>query len=234
MGTLTSPKNGKIIDKWYKKLNQFAPKTPTIISIENSGENVLINTSQFDGADSLMSVQIQVIDSTKNSMVVFDTLIQKVNIYGVDSFSEPLDLNKDNNIYQTKIPNKFFKAESNYIKTRYRDNNLKWSDWSDNYLYISTGIYTISQNQNKNILFQNYPNPFSNYTTIKYYIESEDEITFRVYDINYKLILEKNEGLKTKGIYSLNFSVENLKCGLYFYEMISRNSSNIKSMIKIE
>jgi len=234
LGTLDSPKNGEIINSWYKKVNQYAPKTPSIENIQSIGEYVQINTSQFEGVDSLMSVQIQIIDGTQNETVAFDTLIQKVDIYGVDKSQKPTDLNKGNNIYATAIPIKFLNAKSNYIKTRYRDNNLKWSDWSDSYLFSTTKLSEISIAEKENVLYQNYPNPFSNSTTIKYKSDGTNKITFRFYDINYRLILEKNEEMKPKGIYILNYLGEKLKNGVYFYEMISGNSTNVKSMIKVD
>lgn len=234
LGTLGQPKSGEIIDTWHKKLNQPAPKTPFIESIETLNEYVQINTSQFDGIDSLMSIQIQVIDGTQNNAVVFDTLIQKINIYGVDSSQKPTDLNKDNNIYETNLPIRFFNAKSNYIKTRYRDNNLKWSNWSDSLFYSITGLSDNSKAETEEMLFQNYPNPFNSSTTIKYKSDGFNKITFRFYDINYRLILEQNEGLKPKGIYMLNYSGENLKNGVYFYEMISGSHTSIKSMIKYQ
>jgi hypothetical protein len=234
LGTLDLPKNGVIIDSWYKKMNQPAPNTPFIVSIETANEYVQINTSQFDGIDSLMSVQIQVIDGTQNNAVVFDSLIQKVNIYGVDSSQKPTDLNKDNNIYETNLPIRFFNTKSNYIKTRYRDNNLKWSNWSDSFYYSITGLSDISKTETEDLLFQNFPNPFSYSTTIKYKSDGLNKITFRFYDINYRLIFEQNEGLKPKGIYILNYSGEDLKNGIYFYEMISGSQTSVKSMIKIK
>ena len=234
LGTLEQPKNGEIIDSWYKKLNQPAPITPSVENIKSTKENVQINTSAFDGVDSLMSIQIQVFDGTQNNSVVFDTLIQKINIYGVDSSQKLMDLNKNYNIYETNLPAKFFNTKSNYIKTRYRDNNLKWSNWSDYYVFIPTGTFGIANNEAEVILFQNYPNPFKSSTTIKYKSDGRNKITIRVFDINNRLIYEQNEGLKSEGIYKLNYGGEKLNNGIYFYELISGSQISIKSMIKVD
>ncbi len=234
LGTLSSPKNGELIDSWYKKINQEAPNTPLIENVFTNNDSVLINTSPFSGIDSLMTIQIQVTDSANGNKIVIDTFIQRVNIYGVDNNQNPIDLNRNLNIYQTSLPVSLLPKTSFHLQIRYRDNNLKWSAWSDPWLYLTTGNNQLSEIDNHNMLYQNFPNPFRNNTTIKYELNSTGEVTFRFYDINNKLILEKNEGIKTKGINTLNFLSGNLKSGIYFYEMISEKQRSTKTMLKID
>jgi len=234
LGTLSKPKNGELIDSWYKKVSQEAPNTPVIENVTALDDFVQINSSQFSGTDSVMTVQIQIMKSTQNSEIEFDTLIQRVNIYGVDNLSNPVDLNKDINIYQTKIPLEVLPKNSFYIKTRYRDNNLKWSNWSDSWFFTTTGINDLSGLENEILLFQNFPNPFKNSTIFKYELAESSEVTFRFYDINNKIILERKEGLKPKGIHTFSFFDENLKSGIYLCEMISGNRRRTKTMVKIE
>jgi hypothetical protein len=143
-------------------------------------------------------------------------------------------LNKDINIYQTKIPIEVLPKNSFYIKTRYRDNNLKWSNWSDSRFFATTGINDLSDLENEILLFQNFPNPFKNSTTFKYELVESSEVTFRFYNANNKIIFEKNEGLKSKGIHTFNFQEENIKSGIYFCEIISGNRRSTKTMVKIE
>jgi hypothetical protein len=234
LGTLSKPKNGELIDLWYKKVNQESPNTPVIENVTAHDDFVQINTSQFSATDSVMTVQIQIMNRTQNSEIEFDTLIQRVNIYGVDNLSNPVDLNKDINIYQTKLPLVVLPQKSFYIRTRYRDNNLKWSNWSDSWFFTTTGIKELSGLENDNLLFQNFPNPFKNNTIFKYELAESSEITFRFYDINNKIIHEKNEGLKSKGIHTFSFFDENLKSGIYLCEMISGNRRSTITMVKIE
>jgi acid phosphatase type 7 len=234
LGTLSKPKNGELIDSWYKKVNQEPPKTPVIENVTAHDDFIQINTSQFSGTDSVMTVQIQILNITQNSEIEFDTLIQRVNIYGVDNLSNPVDLNEDINIYQTKLPLEVLPQKSFYIRTRYRDNNLKWSNWSDSWFFTTTGIKDLSGLENEILLFQNFPNPFKNSTIFKYELAESSEVTFNFYDINNKIIHEKNEGLKSKGIHTFSFFDENLKSGIYLCEMISGNRRRTKTMVKIE
>lgn len=233
LGTLTSPKNGELIDSWYKKINQAVPDKPIIENVIDSYDSVRIKTSDFSGTDSLMTIQIQAYENADENKIVLDTFIQRVNIYGVDNSQKPLDLNKNLNIYETSLPKSMLIKASFNLRTRYRDNNLKWSSWSEPWVYIATGNMQLYGPDNF-LLHQNFPNPFKNSTTIKYELFSAGEVIFRFYDVNNKLILEKNEGIKTSGINTFHLSDENLKSGIYFYELISDNQRNTKIMLKID
>lgn len=233
LGTLTSPKKGELIDTWYKKINQQAPDKPYIENVDEDTDSFRIKTSVFSGTDSLMTIQIQAYENADENKTVLDTFIQRVNIYGVDNLQNPVDLNKNFNIYETLLPKSMLTKTSFNLRTRYRDNNLKWSTWSEPWLFTTTENKHLSE-QNKIQLYQNYPNPFSKSTTIKYELLSEGEVIFRFYDVNNKLIFEKSEGIKNAGTNTLLLSDENLKSGIYFYEMITENQRKSKTMLKID
>ncbi len=233
LGTLDAPKNGELIDFWYKKPNQPAPNTPYVENVIAKDKYVQVNTSPFAGVDSLMTVQIQVLDSSKNPEIVLDTFVQMVNIYGIDSFLNPVDLNRDINIYQTNIPFEILPPKSCYFKTRYRDNNLKWSNWSEPYLFTETGIKDLYNPINASCSLQNFPNPFSKKTTFKYEMTEIGAVAFRIYDVNNKIIIEKNLGIKPKGIHTFDFTDVNLKNGIYFCEMISGNKREVITIVKV-
>jgi hypothetical protein len=234
LGTLDAPINGELIDFWYKKPNQPAPNTPYVENVIAKDKFVQVNTSPFAGVDSLMTVQIQVLDSSKNSEIVLDTFVQMVNIYGIDSFLNPVDLNRDINIYQTNIPFEILPPKSCYFKTRYRDNNLKWSIWSKPYLFTETGIKDLYNPINASCSLQNFPNPFSKKTTFKYEMTEIGAVAFRIYDVNNKIIIEKNLGIKPKGIHTFDFTDVNLKNGIYFCEMISGNKREVITIVKVK
>ena len=178
-----------------------------------------------------MSVQMQVFADEFYSTVVFDTVKHKENIYGVDKNGNPVDLNKDQNIYQTSIAEDLFTAGRNYyFRTRYRDNNLKWSEWSDLY----TGLVTAMNDQTdirSDFLQQNFPNPFTNETTIRYNLKSGCEVHFRIYNTANTLVYEKNEGFRNAGEHNLVFSNKDLPEGLYFYEITTGTARLSKPMV---
>jgi hypothetical protein len=194
-----------------------------------------MNTTTFSGPDSIMSVQFQVTESLQNAPVLIDSIIDKQNIYGIDQYSKPIDRNKDINLYQTKIPESQLSSQTPYyFRVRYRDTNLKWSNWSDSFLYITTGIKEEVSQSGNSILYQNFPNPFQNSTTIKYTITERSEVIFRIYDANNRQVDEINEGVKNKGTYHFDYKAETLSGGIYFYKMIAKNQCVTKKMIKVQ
>jgi hypothetical protein len=232
-GTLTKPLDAVVIDSFYKKLNQPEPSKPEIEKVEQGKEQILVHTSEFEGTDSIMSVQIQVYADEFYSSVVFDTVKHKENIYGVDKNGDPVDLNKNQNIYQTAISEAYFTADRNYyFRTRYRDNNLKWSEWSD----LFTGLVTSMNDRTDNrddFLQQNFPNPFNNETTITYNLNSGSEVYFRIYNAANRLVYGKNEGFRNEGAHNLVFRNENLPEGVYFYEITTGTARLSKPMMII-
>lgn len=229
LGSPTDEENNLPLDKWYKKKNQSGPATPNIESVKISGENMEFATSQFIGVDSLMSVQFQII---RNSMVIKDSVANWENIYGVDQNKKPLNSNRGINLNNVKIPASLFHtSDTYYLKIRYRDFNLKWSNWSDSFLINNTDLINVGSENNQSLL-QNFPNPFKTNTTITYKIDKKSEVIFRIYDLDFKLIDQKCEGIKTSGIYSFTYFPANLASGLYFYQMITNQLCITGKMIK--
>ena len=235
LGTLSMPKKSELIDTWHKSKNQAGPGTPSVENVGFADGYYQMNTTTFSGPDSIMSVRFQVTESSQNAPVLIDSIIDKQNIYGIDQYSKPIDRNKDINLYQTKIPESQLTSQTPYyFRVRYLDTNLKWSNWSDSFLYITTGIKEEVGQSGNSILYQNFPNPFQNSTTIKYTITERSEVIFRIYDANNRQVDEINEGVKNKGTYHFDYKAETLSGGIYFYKMIAKNQCVTKKMIKVQ
>lgn len=65
---------------------------------------------------------------------------------------------------------------------------------------------------------ENYPNPFNPTTVIKYNVPETGYIKIKIYDIMGKEITTLVDGVKSKGKYSFQFSMEHyhLSSGIYF------------------
>ena len=235
LGTLNAPKNSELLDTWHKNKNQAGPETPVTESVERTDEYIQFTTSKFSGIDALMSVQYQVIDSSQVSQIVIDSITHWKNIYNIDQNLKPVDLNQNINLYQSKIDLSQLAAEKEYFfHVRYRDQNLRWSNWSELSRFKTVGIVDNSSFFDDYYLNQNYPNPFENNTTITYRIPERSEVIFRIYDANYRKVAEISEGVKNKGTYHFDFKAENLKGGIYFCKMITKNLCITKKMIKVQ
>lgn len=109
----------------------------------------------------------------------------------------------------------------------------------------STGVTVTSlsnsdNNYPKNFkLSQNYPNPFNPNTTIRYSINSPDEVSIRIYDVSGQLIKEIIENRNQSGEYQViwdgknNFG-ESVSSGTYFYQLVIDNHSEAKKMILLK
>lgn len=235
LGTLSNPKNSELMDVWYKSKNQSNPETPIINKIESLSTYYQFTTSTFSGVDSLMSVEYQVIDSTQKSPVIIDTLIHWKNIFGVDQYDTPVDLNKDLNLYQFKLYKAQLSDEKSYlIRVRYRDHNLKWSPWSKMSKFTVLGNSEYPNSNQGYRLEQNYPNPFRNQTTIIYHLPEKSEVKFRIYDVNNNLVDEVHEGIKPEGTFYFNYSTLHMKASTYTYEMIANKFVASKKMISLK
>ncbi len=233
LGTLPKPRNNELLDRWYKKKNQQRPDTPVAENAALMGNSIQFTSSQFSGLDSLMTVELQVLDSADNSHIVIDTLVHWTNIYGIDANSEPVDINHGIDLYHISMNTSLLSGVKKcYFRVRYRDHNLKWSNWSNSFLFSPLGINTLPDPVKGYLLEQNFPNPFQKNTTIRYSIPERSEVIFRIYNAQYQQIAEISEGLRNKGIYHFNYESKNLSDGIYFYSMSTKKFSSTLKMIK--
>ena len=80
-------------------------------------------------------------------------------------------------------------------------------------------------------LEQNFPNPFNPTTKIVFSIPNADNVKIKVFDILGRKVATLLNERKQAGTYSVEFNAGNLSSGIYFYEIISGNYSDIKKMI---
>lgn len=66
------------------------------------------------------------------------------------------------------------------------------------------------------LLAQNYPNPFSESTTMKYHVASKGQVSLAVYDLSGRLINIVSDEQKLEGDYQVDFAANGLPSGNYF------------------
>jgi len=181
-----------------------------------------------------MTVKIQVSQNENFSTTVIDTMVNWKNIYGADSNYEPIDRNSGIDLTKLSFPTSLFTNGELYrYRVKYRDHNLKWSNWSNvtSFNFV-TGIeedvipkvYELSQN---------YPNPFNPITTINYQLPKESFVTFKVFDILGNQVAELVNGYQSAGNYNVNFPLNNMKLtsGAYFYELRAGDFVSVRKML---
>ncbi|MCK5839220.1 MAG: T9SS type A sorting domain-containing protein, partial [Bacteroidales bacterium] len=80
-------------------------------------------------------------------------------------------------------------------------------------------------------LYQNYPNPCTDHTTIQFYIPDNAPVKLELYDINGILIATLVDQKLQPGIYEIELNVSLLKPGFYFYRLISGDSKQTLKMV---
>jgi len=96
---------------------------------------------------------------------------------------------------------------------------------------LGSGIYE----QNGNVFgIKNYPNPFSNSTTIFYSLKEKSDVNISVFNNVGAKIIELENGNKESGNHQIEWNAENLNSGVYFLEIKSAGSIVSRKMILIK
>lgn len=74
-------------------------------------------------------------------------------------------------------------------------------------------------------LFQNMPNPASSFSTINYELENNAQVSLNVYDVTGKVVSTLSLGEQNAGTHNMNYSVENLSAGVYYYSLTVNNAT---------
>lgn len=106
----------------------------------------------------------------------------------------------------------------------------------DNVTLVTPELATMTVGMNNNAieglwLSENYPNPFSNNTTIHYQIPEYGYVNIKVYDITGNMVKELVDSQLKAGEYTVGFSSEDLEPGVYFYKLEFSNSENHNMLV---
>ena len=94
----------------------------------------------------------------------------------------------------------------------------------------SAAIYS-PDNETTSLLDQNSPNPFKNSTLINYTVPKNSEVLLQVFDFAGKHVATLADGQKATGDYSINWSPEYLKPGVYYLTFKSAEIVEVKKMV---
>ncbi len=83
-------------------------------------------------------------------------------------------------------------------------------------------------------LIQNYPNPFSDRTTIYYNLPITTHVKISIYDINGKKIVDLIDREESAGYKQVSWDGKPAKSGIYFYKIETNKFSSSKQMMKLK
>lgn len=79
-------------------------------------------------------------------------------------------------------------------------------------------------------LFQNYPNPSTGFTTVKYALENQANVSFEMIDVTGKKVISSVEGNRNAGTHTIEINTNDLNAGIYFYSLVVNGQTITKKM----
>ena len=75
------------------------------------------------------------------------------------------------------------------------------------------------------------PNPFKESTLIEYTLDASKDVSYKLFDINGRLITEEKLGNQASGDHQININRENLPAGVYYFNLVIGNSAITEKLI---
>jgi hypothetical protein len=217
LGNTEKPFNNQLLDTWYRKVSQSAPAAPSVSAATIFQNKFVFNSTPISSADSLMTVRMQISYDTAFAQIVIDTMVNWKNVYGRDGQFNPVDKNAGIDLTKIQIPaTRFTQGKTFYYRVKYRDHNLRWSDWSNRSNNI-TGVTKQKSLPTSYGIEQNYPNPFNPTTTIKYQVPSASFVTLTIYDVLGKKVTALQNGIVNAGQHEVLWDGSGLSSAAYYY-----------------
>ncbi len=139
-GNEDHPLNCILLDSWHRKLLQPAPDQPIAYAPNStSNQTPMLISSPISGLDSIMSSEFQITAFPGIYLSpVLDNVRDWENIYG-DSGApnyQPINLNLGIDLYRYQVEPGILQVGTTYgWRVRYRDQNLRWSNWSNEQIF---------------------------------------------------------------------------------------------------
>jgi hypothetical protein len=141
LGSKKKPLNNVQIDEFYqKRVNSTPPKKPSGLAPTGRGTLPLVfEASPYAGEEGMMSSQFQITATPGDySNPLLDVRRDWENVYGDTGAPDynPIDLNEDIDLSRLSVSNRLSAGQSYGWRVRYRDQNLQWSDWSQEQTFM--------------------------------------------------------------------------------------------------
>ena len=236
MGHPDKPLDNEIIDQFIRdKANETPPDRPEPLSPLNGSAQkppFFLQAAHYDGKYEIMSSHFQVTTVQGNyDDPVIDEIRDYENIYGDTGAPnyDPIDLNKGIDLEKFMITGVNLEDGVTYWwRVRYRDRNLQWSEWSDEFSFTIGSTTGVEEKQGalprESRLYANFPNPFNPETAIEFDLARAGRVLLQVFDTNGRLVRTLVDEDLPGGNHNLTWNGKDesglpLPSGVYFYHL---------------
>jgi len=232
LGNPNDIRDNSILDSWYRYCERPVPETPVAGSVVADTEEFHFRASAFAGEDSLMSVELQVLDGQQSAVVLFDTLYHWINVYGIEADGKPKILSKGIDPSHLAVRRELLPGPGNFIfRVRYRDHNLKWSAWSNMFPFQTDGVAADPAAGTGYYLGDAFPDPGAGLISFDYRIPVRQGVTFRFLNIQNGLVSEFLLGDRDAGTHVFLLDSACLVSGTYICRMEAGKMSVSKKFV---
>jgi len=223
LGNTDIPATNTAADQWHRRLNQAAPDKPVALAATTlqNGQAVL-HASPFSGSDDLMSSHFQLTTATgQYAPPLLDRITDWQDIYGVDAQFRPVDLNEGADLTKLEIPAGTLEVgKTYYYRVRYRDQNLRWSEWSDENSFKYTGQGMEEQDKTRGML-RIMPNPIKGSALVSFDLAESQHIRLEITDLNGRIVAVPAEGYYACDSYDIPVELSGISAGMYLCTLIT-------------
>ncbi len=172
---------------------------------------------------------------------------------GIDDHTPGSALTYDLQLFQNNVPVTLptrtpepgnVSAVNEWLLTTLQPGNYKWTLRTVDAAYIGSPVAvgefnlgvtssggTPGNSSQGYSIGQNYPNPFTQLTSIRYSIPTEGPVTLKVYNFKGEEVKKLVDENKQAGNYETTFDASNLPGGVYFYQFQAGDFSQSKKMM---
>jgi len=99
--------------------------------------------------------------------------------------------------------------------------------------YVGTlpSLRLAESKEENNLLEQNYPNPFSDFTTIRFFLKNPDYVAIRLFDNTGREVKTLINGYSNAGLHSITIHRSELQPGIYYYTLVTDKHTLTKKMV---
>ena len=226
LGNPDRPVQTTLLDTWHRKLHQSPPSAPTVLAaVDSLTEGITLSSTPFSGSDSIMSARVQ-ITTEGDTTVVLDTMRNWRDVYGVDQAFRPIDRNAGIDLTRLRLPDSLFHRPLSYSwRVQYRDQNLRWSPWSQSVPFkLSSGIAESRIADDGFGIRSIFPNPVGDHTILTFGLSHTARTELDVFNVLGEHVRTLLRDVRVQGLQTLAWdgsddSGARLRDGLYLLRL---------------